>query len=102
MDKLKEFPALEERLAYLDQALYAAIQQANDAARDGINDTAIQQRLVSIRAERRELVYVLAFLGRHSEGVIITLRQSILIGVTFSGLLACMVLLVYLVAGVLP
>ena len=68
MEKLTEFPALEDRRAYLEHALYTATQQANDAASAGKSESGTQQWLANVRTELRELRYALAVLSRQGNG----------------------------------
>lgn len=67
MEKLTEFPALEDRRAYLEHALYTATQQANDAAAANKTELGVQQWLAGIRAELRELRYALTMLYRQGD-----------------------------------
>ena len=63
MEKLTEFPALEDRKVYLEHALYEATRQNDDTAFDGKHNLGGEQWLARIRAELKELRYALWVLG---------------------------------------
>ena len=67
MERLTEFPALENRRAYLEHALYTATQQAEALAYEGKADTGVQQWIAGNAAELRELRYALAMLYRQGD-----------------------------------
>jgi len=89
VEKLTEFPALEQRRGYLEQAAYAAQQQINtDTTNAGRPDAGVLTWLASIQAELRELRYALAVLGRQGNSRIeISGRTALLIAFVLAAVL---------------
>lgn len=69
MEKRTEFPALEARKAYLQQAHYDAQRQANDAAYSGKIEGGVLHWLAGIREELDELTYALRILADNGDKI---------------------------------
>ena len=80
MEKITDFPALEDRKAYLEHALYTAMQQTNDATQVGKAEIGTEEWLKRIRQELRELRYVLAMLTERNSRIDISWKTVVVVG----------------------
>lgn len=92
MEKLTEFPKLQERLAYLERAMYVALQQADADVFEGKVDLGNQHWQTNLRAEIRELRYVLAVLEQRDR-IEIGRGTALLFGLVWSLVLVAQVAL---------
>lgn len=91
VEKRTEFPALEARRSYLEQACYQAQRQADDAVFAGKADQGTALWLANVRAELDELNYVLRAVGSQGSKIDVTGQTLFLSMVAYAVIMAIIV-----------
>ena len=92
VERRQEFPALEARRSFLEQAYYQAQRQADDAVFAGKPDNATQQWLANVRTELDELNYLLKAVGSQGSKIDVTGHTLFVSMVAYAFIMAIIVI----------